>query len=1078
MVLLYTIAGFLIVPAVMKSQLPKIVQELTGRKTSVEEIKFNPYAMTLSIQGYETQEADGPRFVGFKELFVNFQPWASIGKRAVTLEEIRLEGFYGHIAVLTDNSLNFSDLLELGGSEPEEASKEENDSLFPIWITDLKIQNSEVEFDHLGLEQPFEAKATPINLELKNLTTLVTEGAPSKLTANLISGGSLNWQGTLSLNPLNSKGHLDITGLNVHKAWTFIQGLVDFEIKEGGEINLAADYTFDGSGDELQFLIPSAKVNLEGFKLSEKGQEPSLIDIPGFAIEGITFDLAKRQVTIADVSSQNAVIQGWLSPGYVLNYQTLFVPDETINSAVPPAPAEGESGHPDPPMTIAENKTGSAEPSSVVPAENPPAETASTSSTAADKTEPIKPPENPATESNASSTIAAVESSATDSAPPDAAEGSDSAGAEPAQESGTAMDIPWLISVNKLSLNNYAIHFEDRTQKEVIPVNLTPITITASNFSTKPGAKMQLDTNITMNETGFITIRGDVGIDPVITNLTVAIEKISLKPIQPYVAAFSKLVLVDGEVHVDGKLDFSLTENNQPMLRYSGNAGVANLHTVDARDVPAEQKDIFKWSALNVNGLEFDLEPMQLKVGEVLADSPFARVIINQDGTTNLNEIFVPADGEESPAKAAEKTDEPTPETKQTAATGGGEIPPISIGQIKIDNASTFFADLSLILPFGVQIGDLNGAVKGLSSDEKSRADVFLKGKVDKVSPVTIQGSITPFHADTYSNIRMQFESVNLTTATPYMAQFAGYKIDKGTISLDLNYKISRRKLAANNQVIIDQLTLGEEVDSPDAVSIPVKLAIALLTDSNGVIDLELPISGSLDDPEFSVGRLIGKVLLNLVKKVVLSPFTLIASLAGSDDDLSQVEFSKGVELLSRKQRKRLDSLAEGLKERPELKLEVRGVAVESKDWPVIAENILLNELKQSKWNEMSQSGDAPASPKQIELSISEYERLLGERFKRDFPQEAETFKAARTSDDPKISAGFYNMAKEKLIANKPVNQSAMKLLAKSRAENITQYLIEQGKIAHDRFFLMDLQIVPGETEEGPIIVPLTLTAS
>ena len=275
LVLLYTIVGFLVVPAVLESQLPKIVHEVTGRKTSVEKIEFNPYAMTLSIQGYETQEPDGPRFVGFDELFVNVQLWESLFKRAVTLDEIRLAGFYGHIAVLVDHSLNFSDLLALGGSEPEEVPEEDDGEMFPVWITDLKIENSEVEFDDFALKDPFKAKITPIDLHLKNLTTLIEEGAPSTLTANFLTGGSLSWQGNISLNPLHSSGHLDIAEVDVHKAWTYIQGLVNFEIQEGGMIKLAADYSFDGSGDELQFLIEQGQISHERIFLMDLQIEPA-----------------------------------------------------------------------------------------------------------------------------------------------------------------------------------------------------------------------------------------------------------------------------------------------------------------------------------------------------------------------------------------------------------------------------------------------------------------------------------------------------------------------------------------------------------------------------------------------------------------------------------------------------------------------------------------------------------------------------------------------------------------------------------------------------------------------------------
>ena len=177
-------------------------------------------------------------------------------------------------------------------------------------------------------------------------------------------------------------------------------------------------------------------------------------------------------------------------------------------------------------------------------------------------------------------------------------------------------------------------------------------------------------------------------------------------------------------------------------------------------------------------------------------------------------------------------------------------------------------------------------------------------------------------------------------------------------------------------------------------------------------------------------------------------------------------------------QKQRLDTIATGIKERPELQIEVRGAAYQSMDWPVIAENLLMEQLQQRKWDELNEDGEAPATPKEIDLSLSEYESLLGELFSENFPQEAETFQSAQASDDRNVSSGFYTMAKEKLIESMPVNENALKLVAKSRAENISEYLIEQGNISHDRIFLMDLLIEPDAPEGGLITVPLTLTAS
>jgi hypothetical protein len=247
----------------------------------------------------------------------------------------------------------------------------------------------------------------------------------------------------------------------------------------------------------------------------------------------------------------------------------------------------------------------------------------------------------------------------------------------------------------------------------------------------------------------------------------------------------------------------------------------------------------------------------------------------------------------------------------------------VSIGLVSIDKASANFADYSLQPNFVTGIQELSGTIKGLSSKKESRATVKLDGKVDAYAPVTIDGEINYLSADAYTDLKLAFDNMELTTFTPYSGKFAGYHIDKGKLSVRLAYHIEDRKLDAQHKIILDQLQLGERIESKDATSLPVKLAVALLKDRNGVIDLDLPVSGSLDDPKFRLGPLIWKVVVNLVTKIVTAPFALLGSLFGGGEEVNQLTFAPGTIELQGESQARVDSVAKALRERPGLSLEV-----------------------------------------------------------------------------------------------------------------------------------------------------------
>ena len=418
---------------------------------------------------------------------------------------------------------------------------------------------------------------------------------------------------------------------------------------------------------------------------------------------------------------------------------------------------------------------------------------------------------------------------------------------------------------------------------------------------------------------------------------------------------------------------------------------------------------------------------------------------------------------------------------------------PMAIRQVIIDNGSANFADQSLTPNFATGIHEMNGSVKGLSSKSLTRADILIQGKVDRYAPVKITGQINPLSEDKYTDLELNFKNIELTTLIPYSGKFAGYLVEKGKLSLDLEYKLSKNILVGENEIFLNQLTLGERVDSPQATSLPVRLAVALLKDSKGNIDINLPVRGDLDDPEFSFGQiLLLKAFVNLITKIVTSPFAALGGLVGGDGEaLGFIEFEFGKTVLGAGQTNKLKKLALALNERPALGLEIKGIADKRDDWRVLAEITLIHQLKGAKIDEMRAAGQPlPANIQTFALSGKDYNRLLIKAYVKKFgehPKERlgiESEKVRKSKEVPKdadnlSSAGgakpsssdtdpekFIAQTKERLIKTMAVDEAKLHQLAVERSKQIRIQLVEEGKVSDERLFIVDVEIIENGGDE------------
>jgi uncharacterized protein involved in outer membrane biogenesis len=626
----------------------------------------------------------------------------------------------------------------------------------------------------------------------------------------------------------------------------------------------------------------------------------------------------------------------------------------------------------------------------------------------------------------------------------------DSPKAEPA-----APGKPWQVLLKDVQLRNYQVHLADRKAQPAVALDVGPLNLDLQNFDSLNGSPFNLKLDTGVGNQGKLTVDGVVNLAPVSAKLKVQTKDIDLRVAQSYINPFIRLELRSGMLGSDLAVDLKSTE---PLaFNVTGRAQVDQLHTLDT----LKTRDFLKWQQLVLEGLNYQ-HGDSLSIDKVNLYQPYARFMINDDRTTNIDDLLIPQPADSGVAKAAAA--KPASQEKPLG---------IHIGGVAINDGSANFADFSLTPNFATAVQQLNGQIGTIDSRQAKPASVDIKGKVDRYAPVTIKGSVNPFDPMASLDIATSFKRVELTTLTPYSGKFAGYRIRKGRLNLDLHYMITKGQLKAENKVVLEQLQLGEKVDSPDAVSLPLKLAIALLKDVDGKISIELPVTGDLNNPQFSIMPIVWQTLRNLIVKAAAAPFKMIGGLVsgGGSEDLGSVSFEAGSSELSKEAEAALVKLSQALKERPALHLEIEGTAAASSDGPLIAEQRLEREYQYNYYKMLQRRGDkVPAQASLVEVPDSEkgplLEGIYRTRLKTQPPAEWKDLgKEERTAKMRAEVIKFWS-----------TNDVLLRQLGQDRASSIKDFLVDKTQMADDRVYFVDANL--GEAQsDGRVVTPMHLDA-
>lgn len=614
---------------------------------------------------------------------------------------------------------------------------------------------------------------------------------------------------------------------------------------------------------------------------------------------------------------------------------------------------------------------------------------------------------------------------------------------------------PWITTVRRMNVVDGTVTFEDRRLPEPARITTASCSLEVTGYSSARDATFRAAATGAPEGGGRVAALGTILPAKPGADLDLEVDGVDLRMLQPYLDVFTGMRLVRGRVDARGKLRFGTLGPRGPLMRYTGTLTSRDFASVDRRHNEA----LLDWRRLRLQSLTYDLMPQRVTIATVRIDRPFARAVIAGDRTLNLQQVMVPPDSLPPAFRGA---------PVETVA--------VRVDSVIVADGTLDFGDLTLRPNFATGIQALHGAIRGLSSTPGSQADVSLDGRVDAYAPARISGTIGPIGlAGSRTDISLSFRHIELTTFTPYSGKFMGYPIERGKLSLDLRYIIEGRSLRGENKILMEQLSLGRKTDSPDATRLPIKFAIALLKDREGNIDLDIPVKGSLDDPQFSLVRIILKVLLRLIVKAVTSPFKLFGALFGGDEESESIEFAPGGSDLAGAEGQRIAAVGKALQDRPELRLDVEEIYDPGLDSLALAEAHYVRRLQ-------SQSTPREGIPDSTARTIAAlgptrypvlaerlYRTSFGNPPRVESPRLSGLTRAQKDSVALAVAAERLRQMEVRLRTDIRVEQAELQVLARRRAEAIKARLVDSAGVAPERIFIVNRGA--GATR-GPVELP------
>lgn len=583
--------------------------------------------------------------------------------------------------------------------------------------------------------------------------------------------------------------------------------------------------------------------------------------------------------------------------------------------------------------------------------------------------------------------------------------------------------------LGRFEMKNSSAQFEDRTFDEPVTLAVTEAGLELTEVSTEPGSVWGLAATAAVGEGSRASASGTLVAIPLTLEADVDLDGLQLDQFQAYVAKFAPLDLRAGVLSTSGSARLA-PKDEAGKITFAGELGVQSLNLYETvTDGP-----LLGWGDLNVSGIQAVMAPTSLDVEEVGVSNAGLEIAVAQDGTINLLEFFQ-ALGEA--------------EVSELGAAAGGEgagMPPIQVARLQLQDCYGRYTDATTVQPFERKIESVNGTISNIATESSAGADLAIDATVDSGGVARVEGELDLFDYQRLTDVAVDVRDVSLPPISPVSVKMIGFPIDSGSSSLDLDYQIQDSQLVSTNHVEIADLQLGEKVEGQGDINLPVKLGVSLLKDANGVITLDIPIEGDLDNPEFVMTSAVAAAAKDLVGEVAKAPFRLLGRLGGGsdDEDLEYVGFEAGTEALDQRAMSNLSTLAKALAQRPSLGIEIRGTVDSVADAEALRQVALVESL-----------GAEGISFQELESShpIGELESQYTSQLSAD---QMAALRAEHTSGEgSEVDEVAYRKALvADLLEAQSVDSTEMAALGPARAEAIRSFLVDQGGVDTGRLTL------------------------
>lgn len=1005
---LFGLLGYFWLPGYVKTKLETVLSEALHRPVTVQSIDIQPYTLELTVHAFRLGEKPGAAdaehaILSVEKLYVNLSI-ASIARRAPVISSVSIHRPALRLVREGENQFNITDLIEDFLKQP----KDETPTLFSV--SNVVVQGGRFEFvDRLKKSQQ---EISDINIGvpfIANLESAEETWVEPHFSAR-INGAPLSIEGKARPFAENRQAtlELELSGIDLTRLDEYSPIPVGVKLNSGF-FDSKLLLTFNQAPGQPPNLVLTGRAALRKLEIENR-----VTDIPYSARLG-QLDVELAEVNLNGVKpSQGALVLSEASVARIgdtepaLSLPQLRVDDVTVD----PKGQSLSAG-----SFVLERFKASIR-----------------------------------RESDGRLDLAKLFAPAPRTEP--AAEA-----AAPQAEASK----PWAAKLGSLKIIAAIIRFEDSTLPDLPAIVADPLDVTVSDIDLNGAKPLKLELKAEINQEGHLQTSGSLAWAPLMADLAVDAKDIDLVPLQGWAGDRLNALITRGALSFQGRVKAEGMDGAAVKVVLNGDSRLSQFNALEKSNMT----DLMRWRSLDISRMEFSSEPLRVNIESVALADFFAHVILSPDGQLNLKRLVRQENGgvragTTASALPPEQTKSSTSSSQpgvERAPVSAGKNSPVRIGRITLQGGHVDFHDQFIKPNYRARLTGLTGRIGPLDPGRPGQIDI--RGAVDKTAPLKIVGKIDTLGSGLFLDITATAKGIDMPAFSPYSGKYVGYTIEKGKLSVDIHYHIEKGELRAENNVFLDQLTLGEKIESADALGIPVKLALALLKNTAGEIDVHLPISGSINDPQFSLGGVIVNAVVNLLTKAVTAPFTLLGSLFGGEE-LSEINFVPGDATITPEAENRLKTLSKALIDRPSLELEITGRADPSHDPEALKHRMLERKVKVQKLAEQVKKGQETGDIDEVELMPDEYPKYLTLAYKEaKFAKPKNLVGLTKSLPVPEME--------QLLLANINADDNEMRELAEQRAAAALNWLVEHGGIPSERIFILEpkVEVEPDAKKSG-----------